>query len=151
MICFSVIKYVSLTGFRELRFYPVSTRHHTYKNEAIPALQGLLRRRIDSHFGLLMSVEAQRAFGHRSVIGLQVLIVELPQLNGFLPQFSHRLTSTVIPTKNAELTTRLMIAKPIMRGMTRMKMLIHPPPYDRISFWQMLWSSIELQLNVRRE
>jgi len=57
-----------------------------YKNEAIPPLQCLLRRRIDSHFALLMSVEAQRPFGHRSVMALRVLRVELPLLNGFLPE-----------------------------------------------------------------
>ena len=86
IIGFSVIRYVSLTGFRELRFYPFSTRHHTYNNKAIAPLQCPLRRRIDSHFTLLMSVEAQRPFWHRSVMALQVSLVELPLLNGFLPE-----------------------------------------------------------------
>jgi len=33
-----------------------------------------------------MNVEAQRPFGRRSVMALRVLLVELPQLNGFLPE-----------------------------------------------------------------
>jgi len=61
-------------------------RNYTCNNEAIPPLQCLLSREMDSRIPLLMGLEAPRPFGHRSVMSPRVLLVKLPQLNGFLPE-----------------------------------------------------------------
>ena len=72
--------------FENCDFTPSSDVASHRKNEAIPPLQFLLRRRTDSHFALLMSVEAQRANGRQLVITLRVLVVELPRLSGLLQE-----------------------------------------------------------------